>query len=429
MSMRPDQRKTEPSPGVPARLAAMRLLDAVLRRGLPLEAELERAGSGLPPQDRALAHAIAAEALRWLPDLDALIDSATARALPPDAKARFALRLALAQALRLGTPGHAAISTILPLLDGGPRRLVHGVFGTLMRRGVGLPDQPSLPPLVTERWRGSWGEAALRAARTALAAPPPLDLSLKDSGATAEWTERLGGSSLAEGHVRLPRAGAITSVPGFEEGAWWVQDVAASVPARLTGDGAGTALDLCAAPGGKTLQLAAVGWQVTAIDNSESRIERLRDNLGRAGLDAEVIAADVMAWTPDAAFDAVLLDAPCSATGIFRRHPDVLHRMSARLIAERAELQAAMLARAADWVKPGGQLVYAVCSLEPEEGEAILDAFLGARADYRVEPATAAELPTGIVPDALGRVRVLPGGPGVPGGADGFFIARLRRAN
>jgi len=417
----PTRPRNPDAPGVPARRAALRLLDAVLRRGLPLEAELDHAAEGLPPADRALAHAIAAETLRWLPDLDRLIDSATERRLPADAKARFALRIALAQRLRLATPGHAAISTVLPLLDGGPRRLVHGVFGTLVRDGKTLPEFPTLPEAAEKRWRRAWGTSMVESAERALIVPPPLDLSLRDAGETAAWAERLDGASSAPGHIRLREAKAVTTLPGFEDGAWWVQDLAASVPARLLGRGPGRVLDLCAAPGGKTLQLAAAGWTVTALDASETRLKRLTENLARTGLAAEIVAADAMAWQPTARFDALLLDAPCSATGIFRRHPDVLHRATPRVIADRTELQRAMLARAAGWVKPGGRLIYAVCSLEPEEGEAVISDFLAARPDYAIEPAQPRELPDGTAPDAAGRVRLL------PGLADGFFVARLQR--
>jgi 16S rRNA (cytosine967-C5)-methyltransferase len=411
--------------GTPVRRAALRLLDAVLRRGEPLEAALASATRALPGgPDRGLAHAIAAETLRRLPDLDALIDSATKQRLPDDAKARMALRIALAQALSLGTPPHAAIATVLPLVDGGPRKLVHGVFGTLLRSGAALPEVPTLPPAVAERWRSAWGDAAVEAAARAFAAPPPLDLSFKPDA-----TPAMEGEALAPHHLRLPAGAAIPELPGFAEGDWWVQDLAATLPVRLLGRGDGTAFDLCAAPGGKCLQLAAAGWQVTAVDSSESRLARLRENLQRTRLDAQVIRADLRQWQPKTPADAVLLDAPCSATGIFRRHPDVLYRAHAGIVAEMAELQRTLFARAADWVRPGGILVYATCSLEPEEGEAQLDAFLAARADYAIDPPREGELPAGIPVTDRGTVRTLPGTLAEAGGCDGFFIGRLRRAS
>jgi 16S rRNA (cytosine967-C5)-methyltransferase len=330
--------------------------------------------------------------------------------------------------LSLGTPPHAAISTALPLLAGGPRRLAHGVFGTLSRQGAALPDTPVLPESVAKRWSKNWGEPVVSAAAAAIAVPPPLDLTLKEPAETAAWAEKLGGKSLLPGHVRCDRA-SVADLPGFSDGAWWVQDIAASIPARLMGSGEGRrALDLCAAPGGKTLQLAARGWQVTAVDRAGSRLARLSDNLARTGLSAEVVAEDALDWAPGTPFDAILLDAPCSATGIFRRHPDVLYRAHPHIVAECAEIQAAMLKRAAGWLKPGGVLVYAVCSLEPEEGERVAAAFLGIRPDFAAEPPKSAELPEGIAPDAAGFVRVLPGAIADQGGADGFFIAQFRHS-
>ncbi|MFS2108219.1 RsmB/NOP family class I SAM-dependent RNA methyltransferase [Sphingomonas sp. Sphisp140] len=421
---RPNPRQNAPDgPGVPTRRAALKLLDAVLRRGLALEQALDSAAHGLAPNDRGLAHAIAAEVLRRLPDLDALIDSATKQTLPEDAKARFALRIALVQALALGTPGHAAISTVLPLVDGGPRKLVHGVFGTLVRQGVTLPEPPTLPDAVALRWHAAWGDQMIEDSERAIAVPPPLDLTLRDPAIVPD----LPGTSLISGHLRLDEKGPVAMLEGFAEGDWWVQDLAASLPARLIGKGAGTALDLCAAPGGKTLQLAAAGWQVTAVDISESRLARLHENLERTGLSAEVVDADLLEWAPKEAADAVLLDAPCSATGIFRRHPDVLHRVRPSLIREMAELQGRLLARAADWVKPGGTLVFSTCSLEPEEGEQQLEAFLKARSDYAIVPVKPDELPDGVVPRADGSLRLLPGTLADAGGLDGFFIARMRR--
>ncbi|MBA2932521.1 RsmB/NOP family class I SAM-dependent RNA methyltransferase [Sphingomonas sp. CGMCC 1.13654] len=427
---KPDRRPTgkvqaEPDPpGTPARRAALKLLDAVLRQGLPLEAALG-AANGLPnPSDRGLARAIASEVLRRLPDLDALIDETTDRVLPDDAKARFALRIALVQALALGTPPHAAIATALPLVDGGPRRLVHGVFGTLMRSGATLPEPPHLLPDVAERWSAAWGEEAAEAARASFSDRPPLDLTLADPSATEEWAGKLGATSLMPGHLRLDNAD-VTGLPGFEEGAWWVQDLSASLPARLIGRGDGAALDLCAAPGGKTLQLAASGWRVTAVEMAAKRLGRLSENLARMNLSADLVEADVMQWQPQAPADAVLLDAPCSATGIFRRHPDVLHRVRPRAIAELAEVQAAMLARAGQWVKPGGVLVYAVCSLEPREGEGVASTF--SAQGFAIDPVRPEELPTGLAPNDQGFLRIPPGSLAQVGGCDGFFIARWRR--
>jgi 16S rRNA (cytosine967-C5)-methyltransferase len=326
----------------------------------------------------------------------------------------------LAQLLRLETPPHAVVATGLPLLAGGPRRLAHGVFGALTRKGAKLPEAPALPKAVAARW----GERA-GAIAAGLAAPPPLDLTLKDFGRdpseTERWATQLGGVSLLPGHLRLPRGVAVESLPGYAEGAWWVQDLAASLPARLLGPGNGKhALDLCAAPGGKTLQLAAAGWQVTALEKSDKRMKLLRDNLVRTGLSAEIVIADALTWESTEPFDAILLDAPCTATGTCRRHPEVLHRIGERQIGEMAELQCALLERAVRWLKPGGALVYAVCSLEREEGEE-----QAAKVPLEPVPVVASELPQGLSATPEGWVRTDPGMLPEKGGLDGFFIARF----
>ena len=425
---RPKPPRADDVPGFPARRAALKLLDAVLRRGDPLELALHGAAQGLPPADRALVHAIAAEVLRHLPDLDAMIDGATKQILPDDAKARMVLRIALAQTLALDTPPHAAIATALPLVDGGPRKLVHGVFGTVTRGEPSLPVPPTLPAQVAERWTGQWGDAMPQAAAHAYGVRPPVDVSLRDAGETATWTAQLGGTSLAPGHVRLPEGTNIPDLPGFAEGAWWVQDIAASCAARLLGAGEDrTVLDLCAAPGGKTMQLAAAGWRVTAIDQSKKRLERLSENLTRTGLSAEVTAADLRQWQPEAPVDAILLDAPCTATGIYRRHPDVLHRIGPRQIAELAELQGELLARTAGWLKPGGHIIYATCSLERAEGEEQVERFLAAHPGFALRPIDPVELPEGMAPTEQGWLRTLPDTLAAQGGTDGFFIARLAR--
>lgn len=420
---------TEEISGLPTRRAALRLLDTVMRMGTPLDQATANATKGLSPSDRALAIAIAQETLRWSVDLDQLIDSKTKQPLPDDAKARMVLRLALAQILRLGTPAHAAIATALPLVDGGPRRLVHGVLGSLLRAEATLPDLPSLPEAVMMRWHPVWGDEMIAGAQAALSEPPPLDLALRDPSATQAWAERLGGVSLMPGHVRLPRGTAIEELDGYDEGAWWVQDLAASLPARLLGNGQGKrALDLCAAPGGKTMQLSAAGFTVTALDNSARRMDRLMANLERTQLNAERVNADVMDWKPAQLFDAILLDAPCSATGTMRRHPDVLQRIDLKAINNLAAIQSAMLDRAAQWLKPGGTLVFATCSLEPHEGEAQAEAFLARQPEYTTKPVTADELPIGVTAHAQGHVRTMPPMLAEQGGLDGFFVARFLRA-
>lgn len=409
--------------GVGARRAALQMLDSVLRRGHTLEAA-SGAVHNLSSPDHGLAVAIAGETLRRLPDLDAMIDSATRNPLPGDSKARMVLRLALAQKVGLGTPDHALVATALPLVDGGPRRLVHGVLGTLLRRGVPVSDAPTLPPEVEDRWRAAWGEEVVQAARRQIARRPPLDLTFKDDAEAKAYASAHEGSSLALNHVRL-RSSSVSELPGFGDGRWWVQDLAASLPARLIPPAAEHVLDLCAAPGGKTMQLAAAGHRATAVDASGSRLARLRENLDRTHLEAALVEADALAWSPDEQCDAILLDAPCSATGTFRRHPEVLCRARPRLVAEATELQRKLLDRASDWLEPDGVLVYSVCSLEPQEGKEILSAFLGRHPNFRLDAPK--DLPEWLPVASEGWVRVLPGLLEGEGGLDGFFMARLVR--
>jgi 16S rRNA (cytosine967-C5)-methyltransferase len=407
---------TDPA-GFGSRRSALRLLDAVMRRGQPLETALNAATQDLSnPADRAFAHAIASETLRRLPDLDDLIDGATQQRLPDDSKARMVLRLALVQALILETPHHAVVATALPLVDGGPRRLVHGVLGALLRQGAALRTVPMLPPAVEARWQAAWGQAMVDGACLSLSVPPAMDLTLRDPATTEAWVAALDGESLAPGHVRIKRNQSVTDLPGYGEGAWWVQNLSASVPARLLGTGSGrTVLDLCAAPGGKTMQLAAAGWDVIAVDSQARRLERVRDNLDRTQLEAQLIEADVLKWEPKATVDAILLDAPCTATGIFARHPDVLHRVRPRDIAALALTQAKLLTRASQWLKPGGTLIFATCSLEPDEGENVAQA-----ADLKRFPVETQELPVGLIAAPEGWVRIQP-----RHNMDGFFIARF----
>jgi 16S rRNA (cytosine967-C5)-methyltransferase len=411
--------------GVPARRAALQMLDSVLRQGRTLDsaAQNERA---LAPNDHALAIAIAGEVLRRMPDLDAKIDSATKKRLPDDSKARMVLRMALAQKIGLDTPDHALVATALPLVDGGPRRLVHGVLGTLLRNGVSASDAPHLPAEVEERWARAWGDRAVEAARREIAKRPPLDLSFKSDEAAQAFANEHGGTTLAPRHVRLHDAGAIPKLAGFSSGEWWVQDLAASIPARLIPGDAKNVLDLCSAPGGKAMQLAAAGHAVTAVDSSAQRLKRLSENLQRTGLSAKFVTADILKWKPGQQYDAILLDAPCSATGTFRRHPEILYRARPRIIADSADLQAKFLARAAKWLSAGGTLVYSVCSLEPEEGEQVVQGFLEVHSDFRIH--SPEPIAGWLQPTDEGFVRILPGLLESEGGLDGFFTARLVRA-
>ena len=403
-------------PGIHARKAALKLLDAILRKGETLDVAFAAATREVRKfEDKALARAIASEVLRWLADLDSAIDSATKNNLSPDSKPRMVLRMMLAQWLRLETPAHAVLATGLPLLAGGPRRLAHGVFSTLNKQEISLPEAPTLPANVAARW-GDKADAIARG----LSEPPPLDLTLRNPAETEQWKAKLAADSLMPGHLRLPRGENVEKLAGFDDGAWWVQDIAASLPARLLGEGEGRqVLDLCAAPGGKTLQLAAQGWKVTALDISKRRLDLLKQNLKRTDLKAGTVRADALIWEPKHQFDAILLDAPCTATGTARRHPDVLHRIGQAQIEEMTKLQDALLARAQTWLKPGGVLVYAVCSLEAEEGEARAQ-----KVTLPPVPITAAELPDGVEPTAEGWLKTDPSMLSEHGGMDGFFVAR-----
>ena len=428
MSDRRPNRKRHPAesdpPGTATRRAALRLIDAILRRGDPLDIAMHGATQGLSPADRAFAVAIVSETLRWMADIDAMIDGATAQILPDDVKSRAVLRIALAQLLVLKSPPHAVVATALPLVAGGPRRLVHAILSRAQQDGWQLPARADLPLASAERWTEEWGPDMADQAAMAWSAAPPIDLSFAAEPGVEEWTDAV---ALAPLHRRLPRGQAVEAMPGFREGGWWVQDLAASLPARLLGAGDGRhILDLGAAPGGKTMQLAAAGWRVTAVDSSAKRLGRLRENLDRTGLAADIAQGDVRSWAPEEQADAVLLDAPCSATGIFRRHPDVLHRIESTHIAEMATLQSELLDRAARWVKPGGTLVYATCSLERAEGEDQVTAFLDRHGGWTIDPARVDELPDTITPDSRGFVRTLPGILADAGGLDGFFVARLR---
>jgi 16S rRNA (cytosine967-C5)-methyltransferase len=405
--------------GLAARRAALQMLDAVLRQGRTLEAASAHVRN-LTPSDHGLAVAIAGETLRRLPDLDALIDSVTRQRLPDDSKARMVLRLALAQRIGLGTPDHAVVATALPLVDGGPRRLAHGVLGALLRKGLPAMDAPHLPADVEQRWAEAWGDAAVEAARRQIAHRPPLDLSFADD----RDAQAFGGLSLAPRHVRVDSA-SVADLPGYGDGRWWVQDLSASLPARLIPADAREVLDLCAAPGGKTMQLAAAGHIVTAVESGSNRLERLRENLDRTHLKAKLVEADALEWKPKQDFDAILLDAPCSATGTFRRHPEVLYRARPGVIAACVQLQRALLDRASRWLKPGGTLVYAVCSLEPQEAEAVVREFLAGHPGFAVRPGAA--LPDLVTSSPEGWARILPGLLEAEGGLDGFFMAALVR--
>jgi 16S rRNA (cytosine967-C5)-methyltransferase len=330
-------------------------------------------------------------------------------------------------------PDHAAVDLSVRLAS-GPRNgryagLINAVLRRVTREGRERYEaiDPALdtPDWLRERWRASYGDAVAAAIMQAHRAEPPLDLTAKSD--PAHWAEALGGTLLPSGTIRVATGGNVTALLGFAEGAWWVQDAAASIPVRLLGNVTGKHVaDLCAAPGGKTAQLASNGAKVLAVDRSPKRMERLRDNLARLSLTADIVVADATEWS-GGPFDAVLLDAPCTATGTIRRHPDLPWQKRPEDLASLASLQSRLLDRAAELTKPGGLLVYATCSLEPEEGERQVEGFLARHGDFTLAPIAATEVPG--FEEALtsqGWLRILPCHL-EQGGCDGFFAARLRR--
>lgn len=409
----------------PARVAALRLLNEALTRRGGFESGLQ-ALAKLSSQDRAFARALVMATLRRLGPIDRMLDARLSR--EPPASVRDLLRLGLAQAFWLDTPDFAAVDTTVDLAPKSFRGLVNAVLRGQLRDGPPADDPETLAPSwLYARWKAVWGAASARSIAEMIAAEPPTDLSAKTPPGP-ELSQSLEAQILPGGTLRVFRRGDITAWPGYDAGAWWVQDAAAAIPARLLEAAAGQCvLDLCAAPGGKTFQLAESGAQVTAIDRSSVRLARLREGLTRLGLDAEITAADAVDWIDARTFDGVLLDAPCSATGTFRRHPDVLWNARPGDIAPLAAAQARLLASAARKVRPGGRLVYAVCSLEREEGEDQAPAFLAENPDFLIEqiaPGEGGAPACSATPE--GWIRILPHH--IEGGLDGFFVARFRRS-
>jgi 16S rRNA (cytosine967-C5)-methyltransferase len=422
------------------------VLDGVLRRSRPFDDEFEAATaraafSGLAERDRALVRALTTTALRRLGSLRHLIGLCLDAGLPAQApRVETALLVGATQILFLDVPDHAAVdlSVRLAQADRHAARysgLVNAVLRRVAREGaerLSALDSAVLdtPHWLMARWSKNYGEATARAIASAHGREPALDLTVKSD--PEAWAVRLDGRVLPTGTVRTVAHGAVTSLPGFGEGAWWVQDAAAALPARLFSDMRGVRMaDLCAAPGGKAAQLALAGARLTAVDRSPARIERLRGNLARLSLEAELVCADVEEWTPEP-FDAVLLDAPCSSTGTIRRHPDVPWLKQPSDIATLAAVQRRLIARAAVLTRPGGVLVYCTCSLEPEEGEEVIAAFLARETGWRRLPIAASEVAgrAEFITKA-GDLRTLPchfpdSEPRFAG-MDGFYAARLEK--
>jgi 16S rRNA (cytosine967-C5)-methyltransferase len=394
------------------------------------------------PRDRAFARLLVTTVLRRHGELAHVIASHLQKPLPePQGWVWPILLSGAAQLLFLETPPHAAIGLAVEQCKADPNarrfdKLVNAVLRRVADGGraalEGLDAVAlNVPAWLLAGWEKTYGPEAARRIAAASLDEPPLDVTVK--GDPAEWAAKLQGVPLPTGTVRILQAGRITDLPGFDEGNWWVQDAAAALPARLLNAKPGQRVaDLCAAPGGKTAELAAAGAHVTAVDISSARLRRVKDNLDRLHFEAECVTADVLSWQPAAPFDAVLLDAPCSATGTIRRHPDILHVRQNRGFEKLIDLQAKLLERAAGLVRPGGMLVYCTCSLEPEEGEHQIDRFLASHPEFSRAPIEALEiggLVDAITPD--GDLRTLPShrfpGDEAGSGLDGFYAARLRR--
>jgi 16S rRNA (cytosine967-C5)-methyltransferase len=449
----PPQRFAVPSevPGLAARRVAADILDGVLHKHRTLDDQLD--GSGAHPalktlsdRDRALMRRLVATILRRLGTLGHLLSRLLDRGVPTDApRAQSALLIGAAQILWMDVPDHAAVDLSVRLVQSDRRAakyagLVNAVLRRCAREGKALVEDVNvkaqtldIAPWLLARWIAHYGETTARQMAVAIGHEPSLDLTVKSDA--EQWASRLHGETLATGSVRTLLQGSVTMLPGFSEGQWWVQDAAAALPAKLFGDVAGkTIADLCAAPGGKTAQLALAGASVTAIDRSPARIARLRDNFARLQLAAEAIVADAIEWPGgSASFDGVLIDAPCTSTGTIRRHPDVAWLRQEADIAPLVALQKRLLQKAVALLKPGGMLVYCTCSLEPEEGEQAISALLAAEPAMRRVPIEAGEV-AGLaeILNADGDLRTLPCH--LPhldprlGGLDGFYAARLVKA-
>jgi len=443
---RPDN-AADAVPGLAVRRLAAEIVEGVLRRHRALDELLDGAGAPaalatLAERDRALTRALVAIVLRRLGTLRHVLQSLLARGTPAQApRVETALLIGAAQILFLEVPDHAAVDLAVRLVQADRHAarfagLVNAVLRRVAREGTTLLaglHQAVLdtPDWLLARWIESYGEPTAHAIAVANSHEPALDLTVKSD--PAAWAARLDGRVLPTGSVRTRAHGLVTALPGFAEGAWWVQDAAAGLPARLFGDVGGLRVaDLCAAPGGKTAQLAAAGAAVIAVDRAPARLNRLRDNLARLSLQAELVCADVAEWTPGETFDAVLLDAPCSSTGTIRRHPDVPWLKHASDVATLATVQRRLIERAVALTRPGGRLVYCTCSLEPEENEAVIADLLAHHDDVRRAPIAAA--------DVFGRAEFitsdgdlrtlpchLPDADSRFAGLDGFYAARLEK--
>lgn len=426
-------------PGLASRRAALDLLTLV-RAGAAFDEALERCRSfnALEGPDRSFARLLATLVLRRQGALDTLIGAYIDKPLPKRAeKATDMLRLAAAQSALLDAPDHAVVSTAVGLANGfqetaGYAALINAVARKVAKGAKAavekMPERIDTPGWMWRSWERAYGPATARAMALAHREEPPLDLTVRHGEDAGALAARLGAEVLPTGSLRLKAPRDVTALPGYAEGQWWVQDAAAALPAKLLGDIAGKRVfDLCAAPGGKTMQLAAACAIVTAVDSIGPRIKLVADNLQRTALKAETVKEDVLSWEPHETVDAVLLDAPCTATGTVRRHPDILRSGSEEDVATMARVQAKMIDRAVALLKEGGLLVFSTCSLQPEEGEQQIAAALGRHPALRRVPIEAGEI--GGFAEAVtraGDLRTLPSMWAARGGLDGFFAARLR---
>jgi 16S rRNA (cytosine967-C5)-methyltransferase len=435
--MTPDKR------GLAARLGALTLVLDVLGKGVALDERYERfiRETDMPGDDKALARGIATVTVRRFGSIRHAIEARLQSGWPEDSeRLQAVLSIAVAQILFMDVKDHAAVDIAVnmvatntltkrwtPLANAILRRIVREQDE--IRAEIEADPLLDTPDWLKERWEKRFGADETRSLAASLRQEPAIDLSFKD-----QPTPDLQGIMLPTGSMRLTTGAAIETLPGFETGDWWVQDAAATLAARLVGAKKGERiLDLCAAPGGKTAQLAAAGASVTAVDRSPQRMKRLAANLKRLQLSAEQVIADGVEYTA-APFDAILIDAPCSATGTIRRHPEIAWNRTLEDIARMAMLQSKLLDRAATLLKPGGRLIYCTCSLEFEEGEAQIAGFLARNTGFSIKPVAAADVP-GFAHSITGegQLRILPHHLTMPvensvrQGNDGFFIARVAR--
>ncbi|TVR79471.1 MAG: MFS transporter [Rhodospirillales bacterium] len=418
---------------------AAAVLEAVLHNHQAFDAALASHPdqARLAPRDRAFAFTLVATSLRRLGEIDALIQQCLRRPLPDrDRRVMTLLRIGVTQLCHLGTPPHAAVDTTVNLARhwrlGRHLALINAVLRRLGRDGAALAtgfDAPRMntPDWLWRSWEAAYGPDVCRRIAEMHLREPPLDLTAKaDAAAVAAAVD---GMLLPTGTVRVHRHGTIPETEGFGAGTWWVQDAAAALPVRLLGDVRDRhVIDLCAAPGGKTAQLAAAGARVTAVDRSAARMALVHQNLNRLGLSADTVVADAETWRPSMLADAVLVDVPCSATGTIRRHPDVARIKQPGDVATLVALQARLLAAAVAMVRPGGLVVYCACSLQPQEGPDLMSAQLSRLPELAPEPISPAEIPG--LPEAVtadGALRTLPCFLSERGGMDGFYACRLRR--